>query len=94
MVAEAKARGLELTGPNGLLKLSTKNMLETVLNEELTEHLGYPNHQAEPGRVPRMYARSRSKTVISDAVAMATDTIGTPPTVPGAPHLASVLHPG
>ncbi|GAA0569537.1 hypothetical protein GCM10010172_62390 [Paractinoplanes ferrugineus] len=25
MVAEAKARGLELTGPNGLLKLLTKN---------------------------------------------------------------------
>jgi hypothetical protein len=29
MVAEAKARGLELTGPNGLLKLFTKNVLET-----------------------------------------------------------------
>ena len=40
MVAEAKARGLELTGPNGLLKLFTKNVLETALNEELTEHLG------------------------------------------------------
>src|SRR5689334_18825205 len=41
MVAEAKARGLELTGPNGLLKLFTKNVLETALNEELTEHLGH-----------------------------------------------------
>ena len=39
MVAEAKARGLELTGPNGLLKLFTKNVLETALNEELTENL-------------------------------------------------------
>ena len=29
MVAEAKARGLELPGPNGLLKLFTKNVLET-----------------------------------------------------------------
>jgi len=29
MVAEAKARGLELTGPNGQLKLFTKNVLET-----------------------------------------------------------------
>ena len=44
MVAEAKARGLELTGPNGLLKLFTKNVLETALNEELTEHLGHPKH--------------------------------------------------
>src|SRR3954447_18960868 len=29
MVAEAKARGLALTGPDGLLKLFTKNVLET-----------------------------------------------------------------
>jgi hypothetical protein len=40
MVAEARARGLELTGPDGLLKLFTKNVLETALNEELTEHPG------------------------------------------------------
>ena len=39
MVAEARRRGLELTGPNGLLKLFTKNVLETALNEEMTEHL-------------------------------------------------------
>jgi transposase-like protein len=52
MVAEARQRGLELTGPNGLLKLFTKNVLETVLNEELTEHLGHPKHQAEPDGCP------------------------------------------
>ncbi|MFG1604344.1 hypothetical protein ACGFIO_09810, partial [Actinoplanes sp. NPDC049265] len=39
MVAEARASGLELTGPGGLLKLFTKNVLETALNEEMTEHL-------------------------------------------------------
>jgi putative transposase len=68
MVAEAKARGLELTGPNGLLKLFTKNVLETALNEELTEHLGHPKHQAEPDReATNIRNGSRSKTVISDA---------------------------
>jgi transposase-like protein len=41
MVAEARQRGLELTGPGGLLKLFTKNVLETALNEEITEHLGH-----------------------------------------------------
>ena len=41
MVAEAKARGLALTGPDGLLKLFAKNVLETALNEEMTEHLGH-----------------------------------------------------
>jgi putative transposase len=33
MIAEARARGLALTGPNGLLKLFTKNVVETALNE-------------------------------------------------------------
>src|SRR6476469_9594691 len=69
MVAEAKARGLELTGPNGLLKLFTKNVLETALNEELTEHLGHAKHQDEAGRASTNVRNgSRSKTVISDAV--------------------------
>jgi transposase-like protein len=68
MVAEAKARGLELTGPNGLLKLFTKNVLETALNEELTEHLGHPKRQADPGRESTNVRNgSRAKTVISDA---------------------------
>jgi transposase-like protein len=34
-----------LTGPNGLLKQFTNNVLETALNEEMTEHLG---HEKEP----------------------------------------------
>ena len=69
MVAEAKARGLELTGPNGLLKLFTKNVLETALNEELTEHLGHAKHRDEPGRESTNVRNgSRSKAVISDAV--------------------------
>src|SRR3954466_263236 len=68
MVAEARARGLELTGPNGLLKLFTKNVLETALNEELTEHLGHPKHQVDPGRESTNVRNgSRSKTVTSDA---------------------------
>jgi putative transposase len=50
MVAEARQRGLELTGPDGLLKLFTRNGLETALNEEITEHLGYKRNRAEPGR--------------------------------------------
>jgi putative transposase len=68
MVAEAKARGLELTGPNGLLKLFTKNVLETALNEEMTEHLGHEKNQAEPDRESTNVRNgARGKTVISDA---------------------------
>jgi putative transposase len=68
MVAEAKARGLALTGPDGLLTLFTKNVLETALNEEVVEHLGHEKNQAEAGRESTNVRNgTRSKTVISDA---------------------------
>ena len=68
MVAEARQRGLELTGPHGLLKLFTKNVLDAALNEELTEHLGHEKNRAEPDRdSTNVRNGSRSKTVISDA---------------------------
>src|SRR3982750_4277363 len=68
MVAEAKARGLALTGPDGLLKLFTKNVLETALNEEMTEHLGHEKNQADPDREStNVRDGTRPKTVISDA---------------------------
>jgi hypothetical protein len=44
LVRLAKEQGLALTGPDGLLKALTKTVLETALNEELTEHLGYDKH--------------------------------------------------
>lgn len=69
MVAEARQRGLELTGPGGLLKLFTKNVLETALNEEMTEHLGHEKNRAQAGRDSANVRNGRRpKTVISDAV--------------------------
>ena len=68
MVAEARQRGLVLTGPDGLLKLFTKNVLETALNEEMTEHLGHEKNQAAEGRESTNVRNgARSKTVVSDA---------------------------
>jgi transposase-like protein len=67
MVAEAKARGLALTGPNGLLKVFTKNILETALAEEMTEHLGYEKNGADSGRdSTNVRNGTRSKSVISN----------------------------
>lgn len=67
MVAEAKQRGLALTGPDGLLKLFAKNVLETALNEEMTEHLGHEKNRVEPGRdSTNVRNGTRPKTVISD----------------------------
>jgi transposase-like protein len=63
-----RQRGLELTCPDGLLKLFTKNVLETALNEEITEHRGYEKNQAEPGRGSvNVRNGARPKMVISDA---------------------------
>jgi transposase-like protein len=72
MVARARARareqGLDLTGPDGLLTLFTKNVLETALNAEMTEHLGHEKNRAETGRESTNVRNgARTKTVISDA---------------------------
>jgi putative transposase len=68
MVASAREQGLALTGPDGLLKLFTRNVLETALGEEMTEHLGYEKNQPDPDReLSNVRNGSRSKTVISDA---------------------------
>src|SRR5918912_3470370 len=65
MVAQAREQGLALTGPDGLLKLFTKSVLETALNEEMTEHLGYEKHGAGPERESANIRNGcRSKTVI------------------------------
>jgi len=40
LVRLTKEQGLSLTGPDGLLKQFTKKVLETALNEEMTEPWG------------------------------------------------------
>jgi hypothetical protein len=44
LVRPAQARGGALTGPDGLLKAITKTVLESALEEEIREHLGYDRH--------------------------------------------------
>jgi putative transposase len=44
LVRTAKDQGLALTGPGGLLQSLTKTVLETALEEELSERLGYDKH--------------------------------------------------
>ena len=41
LVRRAREQGLSLTGPDGLLKQLTKVVIETALDQELTEHLGH-----------------------------------------------------
>jgi transposase-like protein len=47
----------------------TKNVLETALNEEMTEHLGHEKNRAQSGRdSANVRNGARPKTVLSDAV--------------------------
>ena len=46
LVAAARARGEDITGPDGLLKSITATVLEAALEEEMTDHLGHAKHQA------------------------------------------------
>ena len=56
-----------MTGPNGLLKQLTKTVLETALNQEMTEHLGHEKHGSpEPGS-GNVRNGTRSKTVLTEA---------------------------
>ena len=44
LVDAARAEGVELVGPDGLLTGLTKTVLETALEAEMSEHLGYDRH--------------------------------------------------
>jgi transposase-like protein len=67
LVARAREQGLSLTGPDGLLKQLTKTVLETALDQEMTEHLGHEkNGQLLPGS-GNVRNGSRPKTVLTEA---------------------------
>ncbi len=68
LVAFAKEQGLSLTGPDGLLKQFTKSVLETALNEEMTEHLGHEKNRVPQGRESANVRNgTRPKTVLTHA---------------------------
>src|SRR6201987_4701082 len=67
LVRRAREQGLSLTGPDGLLKQLTKTVLETALNQEMTEHLGHERlglASSEPGNVRN---GARAKTVLTES---------------------------
>ncbi|MBK9723700.1 MAG: transposase [Actinomycetales bacterium] len=63
LVRAARERGEDITGPDGLLKSITA----TVLEEEMTDHLGHAKHKAPEGGAANIRNGTRSKTVLTDA---------------------------
>src|SRR3954471_12341918 len=66
LVDRARGDGLQLTGEGGLLQQLTKRVLESALDGEITEHLGYGKHDAEGRNSGNSRNGTRSKTVLTD----------------------------
>ena len=66
LLAQAKERGVELVGPDGLLNQLTKRVLETALEEEMAEHLGYDKHDPVGRNLGNSRNGVRAKTVLTE----------------------------
>jgi transposase-like protein len=60
LLTQAKEQGVELVGPNCLLNQLTKNVLETALDAEMSEHLGYDKHDSA-GRAAETAAMAQDR---------------------------------
>jgi putative transposase len=66
LVEQAREEGLDLVGPEGVLTGLTKRVLETGLEAELSEHLGYEKHAVEGRDGGNSRNGTRSKTVLTE----------------------------
>jgi hypothetical protein len=65
LLAQAKAQGVDLVGPGGLLNRLTRNVLETALEAEMSEHLGYDKHDVAGRTGGNSRNGTRAKTVLT-----------------------------
>jgi putative transposase len=66
LLARADAEGVSLVGPGGLLAGLTKTVLETALEAEMSEHLGYEPHDPAGHNSGNSRNGTRTKTVLTD----------------------------
>jgi transposase-like protein len=66
LVEAARAEGVELVGPGGLLTGLTKTVLETTLEAEMSEHLGYDRHDPAGRDGGNSRNGTRTKTVLTE----------------------------
>lgn len=65
-MAQAREQGLELTGEGGLLQQLTKRVLESALEGEIADHLGYEKHDAAGRGSGNSRNGGRAKTMPAD----------------------------
>ncbi len=66
LVGQAKERGVRLAGEGGLLQELTKRLLESALDGEITDHLGYEKHDGAGDGSGNSRNGKRTKTVLTD----------------------------
>src|SRR5689334_15025445 len=66
LVGQARAGGLQLTGEGGLLAQLTKRLVESALEGELTDHLGYGKHDPAGRDGGNSRNGTRAKTVLTE----------------------------
>lgn len=66
LVSRVKAGGLQATGAGGVLQQLTKRLLESGLDGEITDHLGYDKHDPAGRGTGNSRSGTRSKTVPTD----------------------------
>jgi putative transposase len=66
LVDRSRARGLQLTGEGSVLQQLTKRFLESALDGEITDHLGYDKHDPAGRNTGNSRNGSRAKTVLTD----------------------------
>ena len=66
LVERARTNGLRLTGEGGLLQQLTKRVLESALEGEITDHVGYDRYDATGRGSGNSRNGTRSKTVLTD----------------------------
>jgi len=66
LVVAARADGVELVGPGGLLTGLTKTVLETALDVEMAGHLGYDKHHPAGRNGGNSRNGTRTKTVLTE----------------------------
>ena len=66
LVEKARVDGVELVGPGGLLSGLTKSVLETALDAEMGERLGYDKHDPMGRNGGNSRNGTRAKTVLKE----------------------------
>ena len=67
LTQRARAEGLKLTGEGGLLQKLTKLVVESALDGEIDDHLGYAKHDAAGRNGGNSRNGKRSKTLLTEA---------------------------